>query len=99
MFDVTYNAIGKQRIPSTLNNPIAYQVPDTSKAYSLINTQITKTFNNNMEFYIGAENLGNYQQEKAIIASDDPFGTYFDSTMIYAPIHGANYYAGFRYKM
>ena len=99
MFDVTYNAIGKQRIPSTLNNPIAYQVSNVSKAYSLINAQITKTFNNNMEFYIGAENLGNYQQEKAIIASDDPFGTYFDSTMIYAPIHGANYYAGFRYKM
>lgn len=99
MFDITYNAIGSQRIPFTQSNPLRYQLPEKSESYSLVNAQITKTFKNNLEFYIGGENLTNYKQNNPIIASDDPFGSYFDSSMIYAPIHGANYYAGFRYKM
>lgn len=99
MFDVTYNAIGKQRLPFTGSNPVVYQMTEYSNPFNLINAQITKTFKNNFELYIGAENLGNYQQERAILSADNPFGMYFDSTLIYAPIHGANYYAGFRYKI
>ena len=98
MFDTTYNLIGKQRIPFTGTNPLQYQMLEKSPQYSLLSAQITKTFKNNMEFYIGGENLTNYKQKNPIIASDDPFGNYFDSGMIYAPIHGANYYAGFRMK-
>jgi len=99
MFDTTYNIIGKQRLPFTGSNPLAYQALGVSKPYSLLNAQITKTFNNNTEFYIGGENIGNYQQKNAILSADNPFGTYFDSTLIYAPINGANYYIGFRYKI
>ncbi len=99
MFDATFNNIGTQRIPFTGSNPVAHQRPSFSKSYNLLNAQITKKFNNNIEFYVGGENLTNSKQENAILENNNPFGTYFDSSMIYAPVNGANYYVGFRYKL
>jgi hypothetical protein len=34
-----------------------------------------------------------------IIAHNDPFGNYFDASMIWGPIMGRMYYAGLRYKI
>ena len=99
MFDVTYNNVGKQRLPFTGSNPSTLQLPAISQTYGLINAQITKTFKNKLELYLGGENLGNYQQKTAILDDSNPFGAYFDSSMIYAPIHGANYYAGLRFSL
>ena len=49
--------------------------------------------------YLGGENLLNYKQENPILAADDPFGAYFDSTIIHAPIQGVNVYAGLRFNI
>jgi hypothetical protein len=49
--------------------------------------------------YLGAENLGNFKQKNAIIASDNPNSPYFDSTMIYGPVFGNMFYAGLRFKI
>ena len=49
--------------------------------------------------YIGGENRGNYKQEKPILGADNPFGTSFDSSIVYAPIFGQMYYAGLRFKV
>ena len=43
--------------------------------------------------------MTNYQQNRVILGADDPFGSNFDSTMIYAPIFGQMYYAGLRFKI
>jgi hypothetical protein len=48
--------------------------------------------------YVGSENLTGYRQKNPIIGADNPWGADFDATMIYAPLHGALFYAGFRYK-
>ena len=98
-FDVTYNFIGKQRLPATFSNPTAYQLPMHSNPYSLMNTQITKVFSNKFEIYAGAENLTNYKQRNPILGNDDPFGPYFDTTNVYAPILGSMWYMGFRFKL
>lgn len=98
-FDFTYNWMGKQRLPYTGSNPEQYQMGDYSPSFSLMNAQVTRTFSSVFEAYIGAENLGNYQQDKAIVANDDPFGPYFDTSIIYAPIFGQMYYAGIRFKI
>ncbi|RYD93940.1 MAG: TonB-dependent receptor, partial [Sphingobacteriales bacterium] len=98
-FDFTYNWMGKQRLPYTASNPEQYQMGDYSPSFSLMNAQITRTFSSVFEMYIGAENLGNYQQDKAILGADDPFGPYFDSSIIYAPVFGQMYYAGLRFKI
>jgi|TARA_B110000240_G_scaffold196608_1_gene249228 outer membrane receptor for ferrienterochelin and colicins len=98
-FNTTYNLVGKQRFPSTLNSPLIYQRPEFSKSINLLNIQVTKVFSRKFEMYIGGENITNTTQENPIVSADNPFGSYFDSTMIYAPINGANYYVGLRYKI
>lgn len=98
-FDVTYHFIGEQRLPATLSNPAGYQLPIHSKPYSLLNAQITKVFSENFEVYVGAENLTNYKQQNPIVGSDAPFGPYFDTTIVYAPIFGRMLYMGFRFKL
>ena len=98
-FDTTFNAIGSQRLPDTAANPLAYQMEDTAAAYTTTQAQITRVFSPMIEVYLGAENLLNYYQKRAIIAPDQPFGTYFDASMAYAPVQGRMIYAGLRFKL
>jgi len=98
-FDYTIHWVGEQRLPFTGSNPIENQLNDFSESYSLMNAQVAKVFTNKFEVYIGAENLTGYTQENPILASDDPFGSNFDSSIVYAPILGNMYYAGLRFKI
>lgn len=98
-FDFTYSWIGKQQLPTTKTNPSNDQLPEFSPAYSLMNTQITRVFSSVFEVYIGGENIGNYTQSRAIIGNENPFGTSFDSSIVYAPIFGQMYYAGLRFTI
>ncbi|MCX6296162.1 MAG: TonB-dependent receptor, partial [Bacteroidetes bacterium] len=94
-FDFTTNWLGDSRLPSTELSPIEYKLPKHSNPYFLINAQITKKFKT-FELYLGCENILNYTQKNPIIASENPFGSNFDASMIYAPIEGRNIYGGFR---
>jgi outer membrane receptor for ferrienterochelin and colicin len=98
-FDLTYNFIGEQRLPNTSSNPIQYQLGESSNSYSLLNAQVTKVFSKKFEMYFGGENLTNLKQKSPILASDDPFGNNFDSTIVYAPIFGRMFYSGLRFKI
>ena len=98
-FDTTFNAVGSQRLPDTSSNPQPYQMRDTAAAYTTTQAQLTRVFSPMIEVYLGAENLFNYYQKRAIIASDAPFGTYFDASMAYAPVQGRMIYAGLRFKL
>ncbi len=98
-FDFTYNWLGEQRLPNTATNPANDRFDEYSPSFSLMNAQITRTFSSVFEVYVGGENIGNYKQEKAILGAENPFGTTFDSSIIYAPIFGQMYYAGIRFKI
>jgi outer membrane receptor for ferrienterochelin and colicins len=98
-FDFTYNWIGEQQLPYTASNPVEYQLPENSPSYSLMNAQITKVFSKTFEVYVGGENIGNYTQNPAIVDAQNPFGPYFDATILYAPVFGQMYYAGLRFKI
>jgi outer membrane receptor for ferrienterochelin and colicin len=98
-FDYTFNWIGQQQLPNTTSNPINDRLPEFSSSYSLMNAQITRTFSSTFEMYIGGENIGNYTQEKAILGSENPFGSTFDASIVYAPVFGQMYYAGLRFKI
>ena len=98
-FDVTYNHLGKQRIPSTIQNPEIFRLDPFSSKLDLINSQITRVFSDSFEVYLGVENLTNYKQTDGIISNSDPFGQYFDATMIYGPVSGRMSYLGLRYKI
>ncbi len=98
-FDVTWSWQGSKRIPGTETNPEPYQLENFSPSFSLINLQVSKTLFEKLELYAGVENLFDFRQENPIIASEDPFGPYFDSSLIWGPIFGRKVYLGLRYRI
>ena len=98
-FDFTLNWLGKQQLPYTGTNLPEDRMPEFSPSFSVMNAQITRTFSSTFEMYIGGENIGNYRQDKAILGANDPFGTSFDTSIVYAPVFGQMYYAGLRFKI
>ncbi|MFN3908440.1 MAG: TonB-dependent receptor [Flavobacterium sp.] len=98
-FDATFNWLGEQRMPVSSGNPMEFQWNPMAPSFYTINAQITRVFSKNFEIYVGGENMNNYRQPNAIIAASDPFGNYFDSSMIYGPVFGAMYYSGLRWKI
>lgn len=97
--DYTLHALGKQRLPDTSANPEEFQLGSFAPSYSLMNAQVTKVFSNKFEIYLGGENLTNFKQDRPVLGYEDPFGPNFDTTIVYAPIMGRMFYAGFRYKL
>lgn len=98
-FDATFNWLGEQRMPVSSGNPSEFQWNPMAPSFYTINAQITRVFSKNFEIYVGGENMNNYRQPNAIIAASDPFGNYFDSSMIYGPVFGAMYYTGLRWRI
>lgn len=94
-FDFTTQFNGTSRIPVTAGNPPEYRRNTSAPAYTIINAQVTKYFKK-WNIYLGGENLTNFKQENPIIAADQPFGQYFDSSLIWGPVSGMNIYAGIR---
>ncbi|MGC1515263.1 MAG: TonB-dependent receptor, partial [Maribacter sp.] len=98
-FDYTLHSFGKMRLPDTSSNPIQYRLGDFSSPYNLMNAQLTKVFSKEFEIYVGGENLTGERQVNPVLAADNPFGPNFDTTIVFAPIMGRMFYAGFRFKI
>lgn len=98
-FDATYNWLSEQRFPNTFSNLESFRVSEKTPQLSTLNAQITKVFSPKFEIYVGGENITNEKQNNPIVSADDPFGPYFDTSLVYGPIFGSMYYAGLRWKM
>jgi len=98
-FDITWSWQGPQRIPSTEGNPEPYRLDDYSPAFSRVNLQLGKTLFDGLELYAGIENLFGFTQEDPILASDDPFGPWFDGSLIWGPVFGRKFYGGLRFRI
>lgn len=97
-FDFTTQYNGKSRLPSTADNPNIYKRNNFSKEYFMLYAQITKRFKH-IDIYLGAENITNFVQSDPIVDADNPFGQYFDASMIWGPIYGRMFYTGLRYTI
>jgi len=97
-FDLTAKWFGRNRIPNTSTNPDGFRMPSYSSSYYVVNAQITKAFKK-FEIYSGVENLFNFVQHNQIIDAANPFGPYFDASLIWGPIMGRVVYAGFRFSV
>ena len=86
-------------MPNTSTNLPQYQLGEYAPSFAVFNAQITRTFSSTFEIYAGGENIGNYKQDNAIVSADNPFGSSFDSSMIYGPTFGSMYYVGLRFKI
>ena len=94
-FDLNFQLNGDTRLYNTSFNPSEYRRPERSPTYLIMNAQVAKFFKR-WEIYFGGENLTNYKQDNPIISPEDPFGEYFDATIVWAPIMGIKAYAGIR---
>ena len=90
------NGSGRMPAPYRLDDGSMSWNP-TYKTFLQLNAQITRNFKH-WSVYIGGENLTGYRQKTPIIDAANPWGSNFDATMVYAPIHGAMVYIGFRYN-
>ena len=99
LYDLTVQWYGKKRIPSTAANPVMLRGRDSSPSFVLVNAQVTRSFNELFDLYIGVENLFNFKQNDPIIDPANPNGQYFDASLIWGPITGRMMYAGLRYKL
>ncbi|NRB46076.1 MAG: TonB-dependent receptor [Saprospiraceae bacterium] len=98
-FDLTFNWQGVKRIPSTAANPAEFQVADRSPDFLMTNAQVSKNFGERLRVYVGGENLFNFVQSHPILGANDPFGDYFDSSLVWGPIFGRMLYAGVHYTI
>lgn len=95
-FDFTSQLNGGGRMPDPdETNPLWEK---EFKPYTILNAQITKNFKN-WSLYAGAENLLNFMMHNPVVAANDPWGSNFDGTMIWGPVHGRKFYAGIRFTM
>jgi hypothetical protein len=96
--DATLNVFGSSRIPGTASNPEAYRLAERAPSYATLNAQVTWVAGA-WEVYVGGENLTSTLQSRQIIAPEDPFGPYFDASMIWGPTNKAMIYAGLRHVL
>ena len=100
--DVTLQLNGGGRIPhhlETLDNGQWTTDSRTSfHSYQQLNAQITRWFRH-FSIYIGGENLTGFRQKQTIIDAANPWGTTFDPTLVWGPVHGALGYIGIRWNL
>ena len=95
-FDVTLQLNGGGRLPTAYTT--AEGLPswdDRYRGYEQLSAQVTRFFRH-WSIYAGGENITGFKQKNPIIGANAPWGTNFDSTMVWGPVHGAVYYVGVR---
>jgi outer membrane receptor protein involved in Fe transport len=99
LYDLTVSWFGQKRLPDTRSNPADFRAAAYSPSFFLVNGQVTRSFFEGLDLYIGVENLLGFRQDRPIISADDPSRAYFDSSLIWGPVTGRMVYGGLRWRM
>ncbi len=106
-FDLTGNWFGPQRLP-TVSNDFR---PEYSPWFAILNLQVSRKMNRQLEFYGGVKNLLNFVPQDPILRPFDPFdrnidspvenpfGYTFDPNYNYASLQGIRAFFGLRYSL
>jgi len=88
------------RIPTTADNPEAYRFEERFPSYVRASVQVNwRPSDSPWEFYLGAENLLNILQSRAVLAADFPRSPYFDASLVWGPLDQRTIYAGVRLRL
>nr|MBS0038414.1 TonB-dependent receptor [Saprospiraceae bacterium] len=100
MFNLTWHWVKPGRLPHLRGVPqeVLNDFSGDPKPFSTINFQLTKRFSW-IEFYAGVENLTDKTMDNPILASDDPYGPFFDASLAYMPTIGRRAFIGLRYDL
>ncbi|MFM9840129.1 MAG: TonB-dependent receptor [Cyclobacteriaceae bacterium] len=103
--DLTGKTTGPMHLPVVPND----FRPAMSPWFSLINLQVTKSMNSNLEIYAGVKNLLNFLPKDPLLRPFDPFdknisidnpnGFSFDTSYNYAPMQGIQGVIGVRWTI
>ncbi len=103
--DLTGKINGPMHLPVVAND---YR-PSMSPWFGLINLQVTKSINSQLEIYGGVKNMLNFVPKDPFLRPFDPFDKYisennpngytFDTSYNYAPIQGAKALIGLRWTI
>jgi outer membrane receptor for ferrienterochelin and colicins len=96
--DLNLHLYGSQRLPNSDSNPEEYQRPQRSQSFTLLNFQATRILKK-WEIYGGVENILDFRQLQPILAWQEPFSPYFDTSFVWGPTRGREFYIGFRYTL
>ncbi len=104
-FDLTLLLNGGGRMPAAYltteqlgTNDGASSWASRFKSSQQLNAQITREFRN-FSIYVGGENITGFRQKHPIVDASNPWGSNFDATMVWGPVHGAMYYVGMRFNL
>lgn len=98
--DVTVQWHGSAPLPYTGDNGPDYRIAPQAPDFVTANLQVSKEWpTNGFEAYVGVENLTNFKMTRPIVSAENPFAEEFDASMVWGPILGRMYYAGFRWKL
>ncbi len=95
-FDATAQFSGGGQMPTP--DTVDPKWDDRFGPFTVFNAQITKFFRT-WSVYAGVENLFDFTQKNPIIEPENPYGTNFDTSLIWGPLHGRTIYVGLRYNM
>jgi len=100
-FDYTVQWIGNKRVPILNDDHLVDVVKEGfySPSYWQMNAQVSKGWKNQIEFYLGIENIENIMMHHPVVMSAHPFSSGFDASMPWGPIMGRNIYVGMRMKL
>lgn len=96
--DANMHWYGEQRLPDSGGLPVEYQQAATSKSYATLSLQYTQIFNS-IEVFGGCENIFDFRQQRPIVGYQNPFGQYFDTTFVWGPTRGREFYIGARFRL
>ncbi len=96
--DMSAHWYGRQRLPNTQSNPLEYRRPDFSETYMHVNAQFTYNWKR-FEWYGGCENIFDFRQERPIIGWQNPNGQFFDTSSVWGPTRGREFYIGVRFRV
>lgn len=98
-FDATLQLNGGGRLPAPRLDASGQPAWNARfKGFEQLNVQVTRWFRR-WSVYAGAENLTGFVQKNLVVDAENPWGDRFDPTMVWGPVHGAMFYAGFRLKL
>jgi outer membrane cobalamin receptor len=97
-YDLTCSVYGNARLPMNALSDSTFTSDTYSPVFPLVNAQITHVYKR-WDFYLGGENILNYRQSNPIIDAENPFGSFFDATRVWAPVFGINVYFGVRFSI
>lgn len=99
VYDMTLQWFSKKRLPSTASNPSEFRAREYSPSYVVVNAQVTRSFSEGFDLYIGIENLFDFRQTDIIIDPLNPNGQFFDASLIWGPVNSRMTYAGLRWRL